>query len=87
MIPNLLLSSTSACEVQRQSTRVSYTRDSDGSHFQEKLSEAETKFSLLGNFFLSRGMSGGRVLEVRCARRKEGGLNLVREVFSTSTTN
>ncbi len=60
-----------------QGTRASYTSDADGSHAALRMPDTETKFSLLGNFFLSEGRSGGKVLEVRCSSRKEGGDNLV----------
>ncbi len=63
--------------MREQGSRASYTRDGDDSNFLERLPEGETKFSLLGNFFLSEGKSGGRVLEVRCSKRREGGTNLV----------
>ncbi len=32
---------------------------------------------MLGNFLVSQGQSGGKVLEVKCSRRKKNGLNFV----------
>ena len=79
LIPNLYLTSVTAdsSSVSCQGTRASYTSDADGSHAALRMPDTETKFSLLGNFFLSEGRSGGKVLEVRCSSRKEGGDNLV----------
>ena len=63
MMPNLYVGPDRG--VADQQTRISFTRDEDGSYETEQLPETESRNALLGNLFICHGKPGP-VLRIHC---------------------